>query len=455
MKLVIILLFSFLSITAVRSQPLKSRAALQKEVIFSQIVKPQLDKGPLLLKNEKEVADFFKLIEDTWAKHSADSLKKYPSSMNLDEYKRLDAYTYVWALSSIKQEIDAGSKHADQLVTSYMVPAMNRDLAILEKLRNKEAMDLMHIGTIGNTLALGTMASVNKETFLLTAELFNNTNRVFFSLLTSSDSSIRIASEQQLKKLEVNINPVLAGTAFYSGKADTAMQYIMTGLVEGRYSPSRAIGLTKKIIPFFMQKGQQSNCLRLLQSLAQHITEDNLNRDTLLALYLQVDPQKGYLLYNDVISRQSGSSFIVSTKKINLPADWTFLLNGITDEQIKKAKYILIDFWHSACGPCIGEIPELNQFNESIKSRNDILFISVNTDHFNTKRDAGYVTKRSADWNILFPVIYDNTFTKLNEQFAVSMYPMKFIIDNKGNLVTKKDNAALSLSSFELFMKEK
>ncbi len=430
------------------------RGLVQRKVLFNKILKPQLEKHPLTLKDEKQVADFFALLEKTWADEAADSLKKYPSSFSPEEYKQLDAYSYLWALASVQQQMDAGNTHADQLIYNYMAPAILRDLTTLERLRNYEVISQIDAGSLGNTLAIGTMPSVNKQTFLASAEVYKKANQVFTSLLDSRDTNVSKASAMHLKSMEVNRNPILAGKAFYSGQPDSALRYLLTGLAAHAYSPSRAIGLSKKLVPALLQKGNKTACLELLQSMASNITPDNLDRDALLQLYLQVDPADGRSLCDAALARSTGPIFTSTGSSVTLPGKWSFIVNPISTEQISKAKYIFVDLWYSSCGPCIAEIPELNEFAASIKERDDMLFISINTDYLNGGKQADFVKKRSGDFNIKFPVIYDDAILQLSKQLGVDSYPHKFILDAKGNLITKADQSPLSLDSFNLFLKE-
>jgi len=451
---VVLIFISLCLFTSAGAQVSAYRGMVQRKTLFTKIVNPQLDKQPLTLKDEKQIAEFFFLLEKTWIDEAADSLKKYPSSFSPEEYKQLDAYSYLWALTSVQQKMDAGNTHADQLIYNYMAPAMLRDLTILERVRNYEVISQIDAGSLGNTLAIGTMSSVTKETFLASAEVYKKANQVFSSLLDSRDTNVSKASAMLLKSMEVNRNPIYAGKAFYSGQLDSTLYYMLTGLARHMYSPSRAMGLSKKLIPVLLQKGNKNACLELLQAMATNITPENLDREALLQLYIQVDPVEGRMLCDAALARRTGPVFASNGSSITFPEKWSFIVNPVSSAQISKAKYIFVDIWYSSCGPCIAEIPELNEFTASIKDRNDVLFISINTDYFNGKKETEFVKKRSNDYNIKFPVIYDDAVLQLSKQLGVKSYPCKFILDAQGNLITKTDHSRLSLESFTLFLKE-
>jgi thiol-disulfide isomerase/thioredoxin len=139
---------------------------------------------------------------------------------------------------------------------------------------------------------------------------------------------------------------------------------------------------------------------------------------------------------------------------VKLPQNWNFVANAIPAEKIKKVKYYLVDFWYTDCEPCILKIPEFNAFYDKFKNRDDVAFISINTDYLNGKLNENHVLKRSKELHIKFPVVYDNVNSKLNNQLSVHSYPSKFIINNLGEVIAKTDNSELSRTTFEILIKE-
>jgi thiol-disulfide isomerase/thioredoxin len=136
-----------------------------------------------------------------------------------------------------------------------------------------------------------------------------------------------------------------------------------------------------------------------------------------------------------------------------LPQKWNLILNSISQEKIRNAKYILIDFWYSNCPPCIAEVPKLNEFYSVLKDREDIIFISINDDLSHAQKDSSDVFEVAKKYSIKFPVVSDNKQTNFTKQFNVSGYPSKFIINNQGQLITKENGSPINLSSFYDFIK--
>lgn len=228
----------------------------------------------------------------------------------------------------------------------------------------------------------------------------------------------------------------------------------MEGLNTNNYPRSRVFPISKMLINDFISSGKKDKSFLLLNALTLNTTSDNISKDTLLNWYIRVDPIEGKKEFDHALSRMSGSSFKKTEKSIKLPEKWRFLVNLVDSEKTKRIKYYFIDVWYTSCGPCIFEIPDLNAFNEKVKNRDDIQFISINTDFFNGKFDEAYVSKRSAELGIQFPVVYDDSNSNIMKKLSVQSFPSKFIIDNTGQIIMKIDNSPISLKAFELFIEE-
>lgn len=95
-----------------------------------------------------------------------------------------------------------------------------------------------------------------------------------------------------------------------------------------------------------------------------------------------------------------------------------------------KNKIVLIDFWATWCGPCMQEMPYLQQLYERYKDNPRVVFMVVNSGARNSLADAqGW----SGHKKYTFPVYY-NTDPDISDKFKFNMIPATYIVDPKGNI---------------------
>lgn len=454
-KVFIAVLIMLASITANAQSENKSRGLLQQEFIGEHFITPQLqNSGALKINSTKTIDSLFTDINNQWIKVAADTLNKYKLDMSLKDFKHIDAYCYYWTLASISQNLNLPLNVKRHLVRSYMIPAMQSDYLMLKERPVLNILNLIHGGTLQNTLAIGSDNGMDKETVQLTYQLYMSFNEIFKSLINSPDTAISNYSNSQLNEMERFKYDLNAKFNYYNGNEDKSLNCVIKGLSTNNYPRSRVFSMSKMLLNDFINAGKKDKSLILLNALVINTTSDNISKDTLLNWYLRVDPLNGKKEFDNTLSKISGSSFKKAGKSIKLPEKWNFLANSIDSKRIKKAKYYFIDVWYTSCGPCIFEIPDLNAFNKKIKNKDDVQFISINTDFFNGKLDETYVLKRSAELKIEFPVVYDNANSDIMQQLSVQSFPSKFIIDNTGQIIMKIDNSPISLKAFDVFINE-
>lgn len=96
-----------------------------------------------------------------------------------------------------------------------------------------------------------------------------------------------------------------------------------------------------------------------------------------------------------------------------------------------RGKWVLVNFWARWCSPCVGEIPSLNKFAKKMKGQSlEVLGVNIE----NTTPEA--VKKFASDKNMSFAVAVDAD-KKVSDEFGVSVLPMSFLIDPKGEVIGK------------------
>ena len=92
-----------------------------------------------------------------------------------------------------------------------------------------------------------------------------------------------------------------------------------------------------------------------------------------------------------------------------------------------KGKIIYINFWATWCGPCIGEMPEIQTFYNKFKDNKDVVFIIASSENLDV------IQKFIADEGYTFPV-----FSIQSQVPAIMEYntiPTSFLINKTGGIV--------------------
>ncbi|WP_339272026.1 redoxin domain-containing protein [Paenibacillus sp. FSL W8-0187] len=93
-----------------------------------------------------------------------------------------------------------------------------------------------------------------------------------------------------------------------------------------------------------------------------------------------------------------------------------------------KGQAVLLNFWASWCGPCVNEMPILN---EAYAQEPGVEIIAVNIGESREKAEA-FVRKHQLD----IPIVLDQQ-NKIKGKYGISGLPVTVLIDDQGNIVDR------------------
>ncbi len=91
-----------------------------------------------------------------------------------------------------------------------------------------------------------------------------------------------------------------------------------------------------------------------------------------------------------------------------------------------RGKVVVLNFWATWCGPCIQELPHLQEFYTRNKDKAKIAVLAVTTDENRALVDP-FIKKNKYTFNVLFD-------EGLRGPYEVRGIPTTYIIDSAGNL---------------------
>jgi thiol-disulfide isomerase/thioredoxin len=120
--------------------------------------------------------------------------------------------------------------------------------------------------------------------------------------------------------------------------------------------------------------------------------------------------------------------------------DFTFTDFGERPRKLSdfEGKYLLLDFWGSWCGPCLGEFPTLKRIREQFKDRG---FEILGLDYEKYDSPAASVRALLASLGIEWPNALPNSVKDLvKKRFKITSFPTSILVDRRAVVVGTEAN---------------
>ena len=105
-----------------------------------------------------------------------------------------------------------------------------------------------------------------------------------------------------------------------------------------------------------------------------------------------------------------------------------------------RGKYVLVEFWGTWCGPCVGEIPHLKKAYEKYSSRGfEILGMDEDKDINKVKE---FLAEKGMTWTQATP---ESIKELVKKRFRITAYPTTMLLDPQGRIISlgRKDQPPL------------
>ncbi len=98
-----------------------------------------------------------------------------------------------------------------------------------------------------------------------------------------------------------------------------------------------------------------------------------------------------------------------------------------------KGKVVLVDFWATWCGPCVGELPNVLKAYEKYHQKGfEILGVSLDSDK---AKLTAFIEKQKMPWQQYFDG--KGWGNKLAGKYGVSSIPATYLLDGEGKIIAK------------------
>ena len=220
-----------------------------------------------------------------------------------------------------------------------------------------------------------------------------------------------------------------------------------------RFDVRVAIAERKRFDPQLQRdwKAQDSEYEKALRELIKDYPQRVQSYDMLLVFAAESSDEEARPIATEILAhpvsdaiKEKAEAIMRRLDAVGKPLDikFTALDGRKVDLSAMKGKVVLVDFWATWCGPCVGEIPHVKEAYEKYHSKGfEVVGISFDSDEQSLSR---FVQSHDMPW----PQYFDGKTweNKFGVQYAIDSIPTMWLVDKNGNLRTENARGNLAES---------
>jgi thiol-disulfide isomerase/thioredoxin len=181
----------------------------------------------------------------------------------------------------------------------------------------------------------------------------------------------------------------------------------------------------------YRQTGNMNMALEDYKHLYQMGKETALDSISLIFSYCMVKEKSVEALVASLQKKSTGKA----ADKITIAPDFkgTDMQGRVVQLSALKGKVVVVNFWGTGCGPCIGEMPMLNKLVQKYKGSGNVVFLAITGDE--TERLKQFFKKRT----FLYTVV--NNGGKVSAAYDVESLPVHIVIGKNGEVINRSTGA--------------
>lgn len=139
-----------------------------------------------------------------------------------------------------------------------------------------------------------------------------------------------------------------------------------------------------------------------------------------------------------------GSKYRLGLQGKEVPLRFTAVDGRPVDLSKMRGKVVLVDFWFTACAPCVAALPRLKAAYQKYHARGfEIIGVNSDTDKETLER---FLKKKGIVWPQYFEGQLEN---QVSQEFGINGWPHMFLVDKKGCLRFDDVKASGAKAEFE------